>query len=182
MNTQKDLRWSLADFARPQQAADFYARFNGAFSVYSKAVRKIYTEYTAELLTGSDPLLVIQPNMYEFTSMFHDIERDAITRTSVVLYGDDQKLRLSGVLAGAGDRRSFTLNEGLYHLFNGEFMDGAFLPVVTYGDLRTLPDQSRPILQLHGLQLSHLQNLSTFQVNDLLSTLKTNLIERLADA
>lgn len=179
MNTQKDLRWSLADFEQPQLASDFYARFNGAFAVYSKSVRKVYTEYSTEVIAGPNPVLMIQPDMLEFTSMFHNIERDAITRTSIVLYVDGDDLRLSGVMAGSQDRRSFSLQDGLYKLFSGAFVDGAFLPVVTYGDLRTLPDQTRPILQLHGLQLHYLQNLSTFQVQDLIETLKRNLIERL---
>jgi hypothetical protein len=69
----------------------------------------------------------------------------------------------------------------MYRLFNGELIDGAFLPIVAYGDLRTLPNQNRPILQLHGLQQSGLVGLSAFQQNDLLETMSRNLIQRLAD-
>lgn len=176
---QSDLRWSLAAFERPKQAAEFFARLNGAVSVYSTAVRKIYTDYETEVIGGKEPLLVIQPDMYEFTSMFHNVEKDAIRRSSVIIYEDKDVLKLSAVLAKTEYRQSFTLKEGCYRLFDGEFIDGPFLPILTYGDLRTLPNQSRPVMQLHGLQTTGLTNLSTFQVNDLLTALSQNLIDRL---
>jgi hypothetical protein len=113
--------------------------------------------------------------------MFHNIERDAILRTSAFIYDDHGELKLSAVLAKLEYRQSFTLKEGLYKLFNGDFIDGAFLPIVTYGDLKTLPNQNRPILQLHGLQEDGLAQLSAFQINDLLETMTGNLIKRLAE-
>lgn len=176
-----DLSWSLASFNRPKQAAEYFARFNGAFSVYSASVKKIYTDYSTEVVTGTEPRLVIQPNMYEYTSMFHNIERNAILRTSAVIYEDNGAMKLSAVLAHSEYRQSFCLKDGLFKLFNGDFIDGAFLPIVTYGDLKTLPNQNRPILQLHGLQGEGLAQLSEFQKNDLLETMSGNLVKRLAD-
>jgi hypothetical protein len=176
-----DLSWSLASFSRPKQAAEYFGRFKGAFSVYSASVKKIYTDYTTEVVTGDEPRLIIQPNMYEFTAMFHNIERDAILRTSTFIYDDSGEMKLSAVLAKSDYRQSFALKEGLFKLFNGDFVDGAFLPIITYGDLKTLPNQNRPILQLHGLQLEGLAQLSEFQKNDLLETMTGNLIKRLVD-
>lgn len=178
---KSDLRWSLAGFNRPKQAADFFARFNSAFSVYSAAVRKIYTEYSAELVSGVDPLLVIQPKMDEFTSMFHNIDKDAIRRSSAIIYEDGDSMKLSAVLTKTEYRQSFSLKEGCYRLFNGEFIEGAFLPVIMYGDLRTLPNQSRPVMQMHGLNQKGLKGLSAFQTQDLLDTMSTNIVQRLSD-
>lgn len=178
--TQSDLRWSLAAFERPKQAVEFFGRLNGAIAVYSTAVRKVYTDYSTEVIGGKEPLLVIQPDMYEFTSMFHNIEKEAIRRSTVIIYEDQGTMKLSAVLGKTEYRQSFPIKEGCYRLFDGEFIDGPFLPILTYGDLRTLPNQSRPVMQLHGLQLAGLTNLSTFQQNDLLTALTQNLIGRLA--
>jgi hypothetical protein len=175
-----DLHWSLDKFDRPKQAAEFFARFNGAFSVYSAAVRKIYTEYSTEVVTGRGPLLVIQPDMYEFTSMFHNVEPTAIFRSSVLLYEDKKQMKLSAVREKSGYRETFPFKEGLYKLFNGEFQDGAFLPVITYGDLRTLPGQNRPVLQIHGLKTDQMRNLSEFQIHDIIETMTNNIVNRLA--
>jgi len=177
-----DLNWPLAAFEQPKQAADFFSRFRGAFSVYSMAVRKIYTEYSIEVIpSGTEPLLVIQPNMYEFTSMFHNVDQKAVFRSSVVLYEDNGEQKLSGVMKGSESRRAFDLKEGLYRLFSGDFIDDAFLPLITYGDLRSLPDQTRPIMQLHGLKLTELEYLSEFQVKDIVDAVTQKIIGQLAE-
>lgn len=177
---QTDLHWPLQSFEQPQSAAGFFRRFNGAFIVYSKTVRKLYGDYQAELVSSGEPKLIIQPDFKDFTSMFHNIESDAVLRTSVLLFEDKGRLILSGVMAHNQNRQSFRLREGLHRLFSGHFVDGAFLPVLTYGDLRTIPGQTRPMLQLHGLRTESMHYLSAFQVQDIVETIKNNLLTRLA--
>jgi len=174
-----DLAWSLTSFAAPQQAGHFFARLQGALPVYSASVRKLYTDYDSEVIQQPKPTMVIQPDMNRYASMFHNISREAVVRTSVFIYEADDGFRLSAVVNGDENRQHFDLKTGLYNLFRGAFVDGAFLPVTTYGDLRPLPGSARPILQLHGLRTEALSHLGQFQVQDIVSTLKQNLISRL---
>lgn len=178
--SDSDLSWTLKSFNQPKKAGLFFDRFNEAFSVYSAAVGKIYTDYKAEVVMGSEPLLVIQPNMYEFSSMFHNVSSNAVKRTSVVLFEDSGVQKLSGVMASTEVRKSFDIHEGLFRLFSGEFIDGAFLPLVTSGDLRSLPDLTQPILQLHGLKVEELLNLSEFQITDIVDSIKSKIVSKLA--
>ena len=176
-----DLHWPLSTFEQPLRANELLDRLSGALPVYSASVRKLYTEYTTSIVNSNEPLLVIEPDMQQFGSMFHHIGLEAIARTSVIIFADQQALKLSGVMANQGFRQTFSLQEGLYRLFCGEFVDGAFLPVITYGDLRTLPNSTKPILQLHGLKVEAMTALGEFQVNDIVTTLKANLISRLSE-
>ena len=179
--SHSDLYWSLAGFSRPNVAVEFFNRFNRALAVYSGSVEKIYTDYSSELVDNGKAALVIQPDFYKFSSMFHHVTRNAIRRTSVLLFENGNKLKLSGVLSEVDTRRSFDLKEGLFRLFDGQFDDGPFIPVLTYGDLRTLPGQGMPMLQVHQLRPEALGSYSSFQRNDLIAALQQNLMDRLAD-
>lgn len=181
METRSDLRWPVNSFKRPAQALSFFEQFNDAFAVYSRSVKKIYTSYDVTLVNGSESVLVIEPDLLDYTSMFHGITQEAIVRSSVMLFVENGERYLSAVLEDGGARMTFSLRDGMYKLFNGDFIDGAFLPVITYGDLRVLSKHERPILQLHKLDISQLSSLSRFQVQDLMSALQDNIIERLAD-
>jgi len=181
LTNNSDLHWPLSSFEKPRHARDFLNRLNGSLPVYSKTVRKIYTEYSVCIVNEREPLLLIEPDMTQFSAMFHHIQPDSIMRTSVVIYSDAQGLKLSGVLAKDDTRKTYDLKEGMFRLFSGEFVDGAFLPVITYGDLRTLPKSSQPILQLHGLRIEAMHRLSAFQVNDIVDTIKQNLVHRLVN-
>ena len=178
--TDSDLRWPLTSFDKPHQACDFLTRLNGALPVYSSTVRKLYTEYRATVVHEADPVLLIQPDMTQYAAIFSYIPLESLVRTSVFIYADNEGLCLSGVLKSNESRKAFRLKDGFFQLFSGAFIDEAFLPVMTYGDLRTLTHSTKPILQLHGLRLEALSSLSEFQINDIVSTIKKNLVDRLA--
>jgi hypothetical protein len=159
-----DLTWDLDDFSDRDQAMEFVTQFETTMCVYSASIQQLYTNYRMYFPEEWQRKLVILPDPNAYHDTFFHIEPEAVVATG--LYIVPGPLLGKAGLYLANVRQNRTLGErqvpfeaGLRAIMRSRPGDGAFLPVLAKGDLRSL-ERTWPVLHLHRLKTGALQQFS----------------------
>lgn len=168
--TDESLVWSLREFDDNRRAVEFVRHFSSTLSIFSNTVSQIYARYDVELPEGGGENLIVVPDMEAFTETWYSIPERAIKTTDYTI--------LAGGVVGktglflhmpteGGKGKAVPLAAGLRLVTEAFSARGEeFLPVLTKGDLRAFQKKA-PMLKLHRLDLSEMQDKSRFELNDI---------------
>jgi hypothetical protein len=153
-------------------------RLQGGLAVYSRTVSKIYTNYSVHCPSHGKGLVIL-PDFEAYHDMIHNVPSEAIEPTAVrIILGEalgKQGLWVMGKLQGRKAASALPLALGIKAMRIGAYCEGAFLPILQYGDLREMTKCRLPYLHLHRVCLDRLTALSTFDRNMLASAIQKRL-------
>ncbi len=175
----KDLCWSLKRHQAPDRAFALMKRMEKCMAVYSRTVRKIYTNYDVHRPESDDSGLVILPDFTAYHDMIHNISAEAIEPTGVAIVPGaalgKKGMYVTGKLQGRKSSSALHLATGIKAMRMGAFCDGPFLPILQYGDLREMSRTQIPYLHLHRVNLSKLTEISDFEKSNVASNIQSRL-------
>ena len=175
----KDLCWSLKRHQSPDRAFALMKKMENCLTVYSRTVRKIYTNYHVYRPESNNSGLVIFPDFTAYHDMIHNISAEAIQPTGVSIvpgaaFGK-KGLYVTGKLKGRKASSALPLAVGIKAMAMGAFCEGAFLPILQYGDLREMTRSQLPYLHLHRVNLDKLTEISAFERSNVASNIQSRM-------
>ena len=177
--TNSDLAWDLDDFSEASRAMEFVMQFEQTLCVYSPSVEQIYTNYNMFFPDDWDRKLVILPDPSAFHDTFFHIEKSSVTATGLYIVPGQlvgkQGLYLANVDENRGlGSKQIPFEAGLKAIMSRRPEDDPFLPVLAKGDLREL-EQSWPVLHLHRVKPSVIENMSELDRSNLRNVIAEKL-------
>ena len=174
-----DLAWDLDDFSQAQRAMDFVLQFEQTLCVYSPSVEQIYTTYNMYFPDDWDRKLVILPDASAFHDTFFHIDASAVTATGLYIVPGEILGKTGLYLANVDDNRGLGTRQVPFipamQAIAKQLGDAdPFLPVLAKGDLREL-EQSWPVLHLHRIKPSVIENLSNLDRSNLTNVILEKL-------
>lgn len=178
LHSDESLVWSLREFEDNRQAVDFVRHFRSSLSVFSNTVSQIYARYDVELPQAGGEALVVVPDLEAFTETWYSIPERAVKATEYTIL-EGSVVGRSGLFlhmpSEGGKGKAVPLIAGLRSVSDMFTAKGdEFLPVLTKGDLRAFKKQA-PMLKLHRLDLSEMQDKSRFELNDIRAGIRQKL-------
>ena len=174
-----DLCWSLKRHQAPDRAVALMKRMEKCLAVYSRTVRKIYTNYSVHRPEADDNGLVILPDFSAYHDMIHNITAEAIEPTGVSIVPGaalgKKGMYVTGKMRGRKSSSALPLATGIKAMRMGAFCEGVFLPIVQYGDLREMSRTQIPYLHLHRVNLAKLTEISDFEKSNVASNIQSRL-------
>jgi hypothetical protein len=174
-----DLSWDLDDFNDRDQAMEFVSQFETTMCVYSTSVQQLYTNYRMYFPQEWQRKLVILPDPNAFHDTFFNIESEAVVATGLYVVPGALVGKPGLYLANVQENR--TLGErqvpfepGLRAIMQSRPGNGAFLPVLAKGDLRSL-ERTWPVLHLHRIKPGALQRFSDLDRASLVAVIQEKL-------
>lgn len=178
-NLPSDLTKDMNDFTNPQVVPHFLNAIGTRFGVYSPQVQKLYTNFEYQHVDRTT--MAAMPRFEDFDSIFHCVDDLSIEKTSISLVLGKTLgktgIYLRGTCGFSGKIVHSPLQEGLIELFSGSFVDKAFIPVVKMTDIYESSKNRLPVLPLYRVAFDQLAALSDFERNDLVGTLKANIMK-----
>lgn len=178
----KDLIWDLKKIKSPERAFNFMNAFKNGLCVFSKSVRKVYTNYSVHMPNRNnlnESTLVILPQFQAFHDIVNNIPEDAVESTTCrILPGQAISRKgtfLAGKMKGTHSASVLPLATAIKAIRLGAYEDGRFLPLLAYGDLREMPSKNIPYLTLHRINMDKLGHLADFEKELLQRTVLRNL-------
>jgi hypothetical protein len=177
----QDLVWELDSLGRHELAERFMKLFENRLCVYSESVRQIYTNYLLHFPSESGRRMVVLPTPYAFHDTLSGIESVAIRKTNLcvipgVALGKEGLLLANMVKEGQRPGKTMPFKRALAQIISNMRQQGkVFLPILMKGDLREFNDQL-PYIHLHCLELQRLQEISSFQREDIQRTITQKLL------
>ena len=174
-----DLAWDLDDFTQAQRAMDFVLQFEPTLCVYSPSVQQIYSTYNMYFPDDWDRKLVILPDAGAFHDTFFHIDKSAVTATGLYIV-PGQLIDKDGLYLANIDKdrnlgaRQIPFAAGMRAIIKGRPDNDPFLPVLAKGDLREL-EQSWPVLHLHRVKPSVIENMSELDRTSLSNVISEKL-------
>ena len=178
--TNSDLAWELDDFNQAQRAMDFVLEFETTLCVYSPSVEQIYSSYNMFFPDDWDRRLVILPDASAFHDTFFHIDRKAVTATGLNIIPGELVGKQGLYLANVDEEkrtlgpRQVPFEAGLRAIMARRPQNDPFLPVLAKGDLREL-NQSWPVLHLHRVNPSVIENMSALDRSNLTNVIAEKL-------
>ncbi len=174
-----DLVWSLDNITHKEKAASFLCLFEQSLCVFSSAVSQLYANYSIAKLSQQAGNLVVIPNPYAAHDTFQSIRRNAVIGTGLFIIPGEAVNKPDGLYLMQRSRKTGKFNTmplaaGISRISKNMPENNPFLPVITNKDLRELPNRA-PILHLHRLDSRKLENLSSFQIKDISSTINKKM-------
>ena len=174
-----DLAWDLDDFSQAQRAQDFVLQFEHTLCVYSPSVEQIYTNYNMYFPEDWDRKLVILPDAAAFHDTFFHIDPSSVTATGLHIVPGEILGKTGLYLANVDDNRGLGARQvpfvpAMQAIARQLGDQDPFLPVLAKGDLREL-EQSWPVLHLHRIKPSVIENLSNLDRSNLTNVILEKL-------
>ena len=174
-----DLAWDLDDFSQATRAMDFVQQFEQTLCVYSPSVEQIYSNYNMYFPDDWDRKLVILPDATAFHDTFFHVQNEAITATGLYIVPGELVNQTGLYIANVDEnrnlgRRQIPFEAGLRTIIEHRPKDDPFLPVLAKGDLREL-EQSWPVLHLHRVRPSFIENMSALDRTNLSNVIAEKL-------
>lgn len=167
-----DLAWDLDDFSQAQRAMDFVLQFETTLCVYSPSVEQIYSTYNMFFPDDWDRKLVILPDAGAFHDTFYHVNRSSVTATGLNIIPGELIGKTGLYLANVDEKtrglgpRQVPFEAGMRAIMKARPAEDPFLPVLAKGDLREL-EQSWPVLHLHRVNPSVVENMSNLDRSNL---------------
>lgn len=177
--TNSDLAWDLDDFNEAQRAMDFVLQFEQTLCVYSPSVEQIYSNYNVYFPEDWDRKLVILPDASAFHDTFFHVQPSAVTATGLYIIPGELIDKEGLYLANIDESRSLGKRQipfvaGMQAIIRKRPGNDPFLPVLAKGDLREM-EQNWPVLHLHRVKPSVIENLSELDRSNLRSVISEKL-------
>lgn len=181
MENTSNVTWDISHFNQKKKAADFFESLRSVFAVYSPGTSQIYTNYDVFWSTFNKEKLVVLPNQNAHHDTFFNIDPDATRASGIfVIPGEilgKEELHVALPTAKGKKTKPMLANLGIKlfaRLYEKKYPGKHFVPIVTTGDLREFNNRA-PLLHLHMLDVTRVDNLSQFKRNDL----KHSIVSRL---
>lgn len=162
----KDLIWDMESFSQRRAAHEFVMHFENKICVFSPSVEQIYSNYSITFPAEENKRLIILPNPSAHHDIFQAIPEGAVKPTGLyIVPSKKRELNLRIPLKTQDSPwRDVPLQVGLKLINSRRPKHLPLLPILVKGDLREL-DSRTPVLHLHAVSLSALNQLSALELN-----------------